>query len=57
MRLSIVAKPATKERLEVVRQIGAEDVVYYSVEDRGAILINLESLLNGRKLQIFEQQW
>ena len=37
MRLSIVAKPATKERLEVVRQIGAEDVVYYSVEDRGAI--------------------
>ena len=37
MRLSIVAKPATKERLKVVRQIGAEDVVYYSVEDRGAI--------------------
>ena len=37
MRLSIVAKPATKERLEVVRQIGAEDVVYYSVEDRSAI--------------------
>ena len=37
MRLSIVAKPATKERLEVVRQIGAEDVVYYSIEDRGAI--------------------
>ena len=37
MRLSIVAKPATKERLEAVRQIGAEDVVYYSVEDRGAI--------------------
>ena len=32
-----MAKPATKERLEVVRQIGAEDVVYYSVEDRGAI--------------------
>ena len=37
MRLSIVAQPATKERLEVVRQVGAEDVVYYSVEDRGAI--------------------
>ena len=37
MRLSIVAKPATKERLEAVRQIGAEDVVYYSVEDRDAI--------------------
>ena len=37
MRLSIAAKPATKERLEVVRQIGAKDVVYYSVEDRGAI--------------------
>ena len=37
MRLSIVAKPTTKERLEAVRQIGAEDVVYYSVEDRGAI--------------------
>ena len=37
MRLSIVAKPDTKERLEAVRQIGAEDVVYYSVEDRGAI--------------------
>ena len=37
MRLSIVAQPATKERLEAVRQLGAEDVVYYSVEDRGAI--------------------
>ena len=37
MRLSIVAKPATKERLESVRQIGAEDVVYYSIEDRAAI--------------------
>ena len=37
MRLSVVAKPATKERLEAVRQIGAEDVVYYSIEDRAAI--------------------
>ena len=37
MRLSIVAKPATKERLEAIRQIGAEDVVYYSIEDRAAI--------------------
>jgi len=37
MRLSIVAKPATKERLEAARQIGAEDVVYYSIEDRAAI--------------------
>ena len=37
MRLSIVAKPDTKQRLEAVRQISAKDVVYYSVEDRGAI--------------------
>ena len=37
MRLSIVAKPATTERLEAIRQIGAEDVVYYSIEDRAAI--------------------
>ena len=37
MRLSVVAKPATKERLEAIRQIGAEDVVYYSIEDRAAI--------------------
>ena len=37
MRLSIVAKPATKERLDAIRQIGAEDVVYYSIEDRAAI--------------------
>ena len=57
MRLSIVAKPATKERLEAVRQIGAEDVVYYSVEDRAQFSINLERLLNRRKLQIFVRQW
>ena len=37
MRLSIVAKPATIERLEAARQIGAEDIVYYSIEDRAAI--------------------
>ena len=53
MRLSVVAKPATKERPEAVRQIGAEDVVYYSIEDGPQFLINLERLLNVRKLRIF----
>jgi len=49
MRLSIVAKPPTKERLEAVRQIGAEDVVYYSVEDRGAIFDQFRAFVERAK--------
>ena len=43
MRLSLVAKPGTTERFQAVRQIGAQDVVQYSVEERAAILENLGS--------------
>ena len=49
MRLSIVAKPATKERLEAARQIGAEDVVYYSVEDRAAIFDQFGAFIERAK--------
>lgn len=37
MRLSLVAQPGTADRMQAIRQIGAEDVVQYSVEDRAAI--------------------
>ncbi|MDG1320353.1 MAG: mannonate dehydratase [Paracoccaceae bacterium] len=44
-----MAKPATKERLEAARQIGAEDVVYYSVEDRAAIFDQFGAFIERAK--------